>query len=97
MPIGVLMPVEKDSDKSRAVKASTVYKCIMVKCDIDSELNDKDICIKIACNTVDHYVPLCKGFKNKSKKYIYGKIHTNNPSNFKISFKFMYKLMGKII
>ena len=49
MPIGVLMPVGKDSDKSRAAKVSTVYKCI------------------IAYNTVDHYVPLCKGFKNKSK------------------------------
>ena len=74
MPIGVLMPVEKDSDKSRAAKASTVYKCIMVKCDIDSELDDNDIHIKIAYNTVDHYVPLCKGFKNKSK-YILQNTH----------------------
>ena len=70
MPTGVLMPVEKDSDKSRAAKASSVYKCIMVKCDIDSELDDKDIHIKIAYNTVDHYVPLCKGLKNKSKNIL---------------------------
>ena len=58
MPIGVLMPVEKDPEKSRAAKTSTVYKCIMVKCDIDSEVDNKDICIKIAYNSVDHYVPL---------------------------------------
>ena len=37
MPIGVLMPVEKDLDKFRAAEASTVFKCIMVKYDIDSE------------------------------------------------------------
>ena len=60
------MLVEKDLDKSRASEASTVYKCIMVKCDIDSELNDKDIHIKIVYNIMDHYVPLCKGFKNRS-------------------------------
>ena len=95
MPIGVLMPVEKDSDKSRAAKASTVYKCIMVKCDID--LDDKDICIKIVYNTVDHYVPLCKGFKNKSKN-IYVAKYTPIPHQVeKISFKFMYILMGKTI
>ena len=63
MPIGVLMPVEKELDKSRTAKTSTVYKCIMVKCDIDSEVDDKDIRIKIAYNTVDHYVPLCKNLK----------------------------------
>ena len=67
MPIGVLMPVEKDPEKSRAAKTSTVYKCIMVKCKIDSEVDDKDIRIKIAYNAVDHYVPLCRDFKNKSK------------------------------
>ena len=71
MPTGVLMPVEKEPEKSRAAQASTVYKCIMVKCDIDSEVDDKDIRIKIVYNTVDHYVPLCKDFKNKSKKYIF--------------------------
>ena len=58
MPIGVLMPAEKEPEKSTAAKATTVYKCIMVKCDIDSEVNDKDKCIKIACNTVDHHVSL---------------------------------------
>ena len=62
MSIGVLMPVEKEADKSRAAKASTVYKCIMVKCDIDSKVDNKDIHIKIAHNTVDHYVPHCKEF-----------------------------------
>ena len=66
MPIGVLMPVEKEPEKSRASKASTVYKCIMVKCDIDSEVDNKDIHIKIACNTMDHYVPLCKDSKSES-------------------------------
>ena len=85
------MPVDKDSDKSRAAKASIVYKCIMVKCYIDSELDNKDIHIKIAYNTVDHYVPLCKGFKNKSKNNYVAKY---TPS-FKNVFKFMYKLMGK--
>ena len=64
MPFGVLMPVEKEPEKSRTAKTSTVYKCIMVKCDIDSEVDDKDIPIKIAFFTVDHYVPLCKDFKN---------------------------------
>ena len=67
MPIGVLMPVEKEPEKSRAAKTSIVYKCIMVKCDIDSEVDNKDIQIKIAYNTVVHCVPLCKDFKNKSK------------------------------
>ena len=81
MLIGVLMPVE-EADKSRAAKASTVYKCIVVKSDIDSKVDDKDIRIKITYNTVDHYVPFCKDFKNRSKKYIYSKIHTNTPSSF---------------
>ena len=84
MPIGVLMPVEKQPGKPRAAKTSTVYKCIMVKCDIDSEVDDQDICIKIVYNTVDHYVPLHKDFKNKSKIYIYiyfSKIHTKTPSS----------------
>ena len=85
MPIGVLMPVEKEPKKSRAAKASTVCKCIMVKCDIDSEVDNKDICIKIAYNTVDNYVPLCKDFKNKSKN-IYSKIHTSTPSSFQNVF-----------
>ena len=67
MHIGVLIPVEKEPEKSRAAETSTVYKCIMVKCDIDSEVDGKDIHIKIAYYTVDHYVPLCKDFKNKSK------------------------------
>ena len=89
MPIGVLMPVEKNSDKSRAVKASTVYKCIMVKCNIDSELDDKDIHIKIAYNAVDHYVPLCKGFKNKSKNIYIAKYTPIPHQVLKISFKFM--------
>ena len=75
MPIGVLMPVEKEADKSRAAKASIVYKCIMVKCDIDSEVDDKDIRIKIAYNTVDHYVPLCKDFKISPKMYIFQNTH----------------------
>ena len=61
------MPAEKEPEKSRAAKASTMYKCIMVKCNIDSEVDNKDISIKIAFNIVDHYVPLCKDFKNKSK------------------------------
>ena len=60
------MPVEKDPEKSRAAKISTMYK-LHLKCDIDSEVDDKDIRIKIVYNTVDHYVPLCKDFKNKSK------------------------------
>ena len=97
MPIVVLMPVEKDSDKSRAAKASTVYKCIMVKCDIDSELHDNDIHIKIAYNTVDHYVPLCKGFKNKSKNICIAKYTPIPHQVLKNYFKLMYKLMGKII
>ena len=81
------MPVEKDSDKSRAANGSTVYQCIMGKCDIDSELDDKDICIKIVYNTVDHYVPLCKGFKNKmSPKYTYCKIYTNTTSSLQKFF-----------
>ena len=62
-----MMPVAKDLDKSGVAKASTVYKCIMVKCDIDFELGDKNIHIKIVHKTVDHYVPHCKGLKNKSK------------------------------
>ena len=81
MPIGVL---EKEPEKSRAAEASTVYKCIMVKCDIDSEVDDKDICIKIAYNTVDHCDPLCKDFK--ISPYIYSKIHTNTPSSLKNFF-----------
>ena len=90
MPIGVFMPVEKEPEKSRAAKASTVYKCIMVKCDIDSEVEDKDICIKIAYNTVDHYVPLCKDFKNKSKNmYIFQNTHQYPFKSKTISFKFM--------
>ena len=89
MPIGVLMPVEKEADKSRAAKASTVYKCIMVKCDIDSKVDNKDICIKIAYSTVAHSVPLCKDFKNKSKN-VYIPKYTPIPHQvFKISFKFM--------
>ena len=60
MPIGILMPVLQEAEKARAAKTSSVYKCILVKCDLDSELEDRDIKIKIACNTVDHYVPLCK-------------------------------------
>ena len=61
MSIGVLMPVEKEGEKSRAAaKTSTVYKCIMVKCSLDTEVDDKDIRIKVAYNTIDHYVPLCK-------------------------------------
>ena len=76
MPIGVLMPAEKEPEKSRAAKASTVYKCIMVKCNIDSEVDDKDIHIKIAYNTMDHCV----------QKYIYSKIHTNTASSLKDFF-----------
>ena len=79
------MPVEKEADKSRAAKASTVYKCIMVKCDIDSEVDDKDICIKIAYNTLDHYVPLCKDLKNKSKN-VYIPKYTPIPHRFKNFF-----------
>ena len=60
MPIGVLKPVLQESDKARAAKTSSVYKCILIKCDVDSQLDDKDIRIKIAYFTVDHYVPLCK-------------------------------------
>ena len=60
MSIGVLMPVEKEGEKSRSAKSSTVYKCIMVKCSLDTDVEDKDIHIKVAYNTVDHYIPLCK-------------------------------------
>ena len=89
MPIGVLMPVEKKADKSRVAKASTMCKCIMVKCEIDSKVDDKDICTKIAYNTVDHYVPLCNDFKNKSKN-IYIPKYTLIPHQvLKISFKFL--------
>ena len=97
MPIGVLMPVEKDLDKFRAAEASTVFKCIMVKYDIDSELDDKDIHIKIVYNTVDHYVPLCKGFKNKSENIYIAKYTPIPHQVLKISFKFMYNFIGKII
>ena len=69
----------------------------MVKCDIDSELDDKDICINIAYNTVDHYVPFCKGFKNKSKNIYIAKYTPIPHQILKISFKFMYKFIGKII
>ena len=62
MPIGVLMPVLQESEKARAAKLCSVYKCILVKCDVDLELEDKDIRIKIAYNTIDHYVLLCKDF-----------------------------------
>ena len=82
------MPVEKEPEKSRAAKASTVYKCIMVKCDIDSEVDDKHICIKIVYNTVDHYVPLCKDFKNKSKIFFPQNVHQYHQV-FKMSFKLM--------
>ena len=75
------MPVEKDSDKSRASKASTVYKWIMVKCDIDSELDNKDIHMKIACNTVGHCVHLWEGFKNYSKNMCVAK-YTPIPLHF---------------
>ena len=60
MSIGVLMPIEKETEKGRPAKTSTVYKCIMVKCNLDTEVEDKDIRIKVAYNTTDHYVPLCK-------------------------------------
>ena len=59
MSIGVLMPTEKETEKGRAGKTSMVYKCIMLKCDLDTEVEDKDIRIKVAYNT-HHYVPLCK-------------------------------------
>ena len=63
MPIGILMPVLQESEKARAAKMSSVYKCILVKCDLDSELEDKDIRIKIAYNMVDHSLcPAVKGF-----------------------------------
>ena len=62
MPIGVLMPVLQESEKARTAKTSSIYKCILLKCDLDLELEDKDIRIKIAYNMVDHYVPLCKNF-----------------------------------
>ena len=54
------MPVEKETEKGRAGKTSTVYKCIMVKCNLDTEVEDKDIRIKVAYNTQDNYIPLCK-------------------------------------
>ena len=60
MPIGVLMPVLQESEKAWVAKTLSVYKYILVKCDIDSEVNNKDIRIKIAYNTVDYYVSLCK-------------------------------------
>ena len=60
MSIGVLMPTEKETEKGRAAKTSMVYKCIMLKCELDTEVEDKDIKIKLAYNTQDHYVPLCK-------------------------------------
>ena len=85
MPIGVLMAVEKEPEKYRAAKVSTVYKCIMVKCDIDSEVDKKDIHIKIAYNTVDHYVPLCKDLKISPKIYIFQNTH-QYPSSFQNVF-----------
>ena len=60
MSIGVLMPTEKETEKGWAAKTSMVYKCIMLKCELDTEVEDKDIKIKLAYNTKDHYVPLCK-------------------------------------
>ena len=33
MSIGVLIPTEKETEKGRAGKSSTVYKCMMLKCD----------------------------------------------------------------
>ena len=60
MSIGVLIPTEKETEKGRAGKSSMVYKCMMLKCDLDTEVEDKDIKIKLAYNTQDHYVPLCK-------------------------------------
>ena len=52
------MPVLWESEKAKAASTSSFYKCILV----DSELEDKDIRIKIAYNMVDHYVLLCKDF-----------------------------------
>ena len=60
MSIGVLMPTEKETEKGRAAKTSMVYKCIMLKCELDTEVEDKDIKIKLAYNSQDHYVSLCK-------------------------------------
>ena len=60
MSIGVLIPTEKETEKGRAGKSSMVYKSMMLKCDLDTEVEDKDIKIKLAYNTQDHYVPLCK-------------------------------------
>ena len=60
MSIGVLIPTEKETEKGRAGKSSMVYKCMMLKCDLDTEVEDKDIKIKLAYNPQDHYVPLCK-------------------------------------
>ena len=60
MSIGALIPTEKETEKGRAGKSSMVYKCMMLKCDLDTEVEDKDIKIKLAYNTQDHYVPLCK-------------------------------------
>ena len=48
------------TEKGSAGYTSTVYKCIMVKCNLDTEVEDKDIRIKVAYNTQDHYIPLCK-------------------------------------
>ena len=40
MSIGVLIPVEKETVKGRASKTSTIYKCVMVKCNLDTEVED---------------------------------------------------------
>ena len=98
MPIGVLMPVEKEADKSRAAKASTVYKCIMVKCDIDSELDNKDIYTSRL--HITQWITMSLSvtvLKISPKIYV---LQNNSPiphEIFLISFKFMYKFIRKII
>ena len=57
MSIGVLIPTEKETEKGRAGKSSMVYKCMMLKCDLDTEVEDKDIKIKLAYNTQDLMSP----------------------------------------
>ena len=72
MSIGVLMPVEKETEKGRAGKTSTVYKCIMVKCNLDTEVEDKDIRIKVAYNTQS------KQSKGNDKRAVYKHYRTQH-------------------
>ena len=81
--------MEKEPEKGRSAKTSVVYKCIMMKCDIDSDVDNKDIPIKIAYNTVDLYVSLWKDIKKISPKEIYIPKLPKCHKKWKILFNFM--------